>query len=163
MNKPTIFQFYAGVMLIGLLGCTSSTAPNPIPVPTYALDLLPRETAIRPATYVAFIATFQRDSKAATFEGSPKWDLVGTPGYDVGSLTPMENPPLPDPNQRGALYRSPSSLPLGVSRVSFQVRVRTDVGDHSIEAIQTISLDLSAPALREGPGYSPEVSDHRDQ
>lgn len=162
MNKLMASRYGLIVMLIGLLGCKGASTPNP-PAPTYALNLVPRDSAIRPGTYVAFFATFQQDGKATTFQGSPRWDLVGTPAYDVGGLSPMENPPLPDPNQRGALYRSPTTLPSGVSRVSFQVRVRTDVGGQSLEASQTLSLDLSAPALRGDLGNSPEASDHRTQ
>jgi hypothetical protein len=159
MRRPVLLLGTLAI-LVGLLGCRGSSDAIP-PPPAYTLDLQPGDATIPPSGVAIFyIATLRQDGQAVAYQATPQWSFVDGPPYSVGTLTPVpDSVGTPDPVKRSCYYQPPGSLPQGVSRVSYKVRVQVQVGGQSVEAFRNLTLDVNAvlpPAAppTEGAGKS---------
>ena len=156
MNRFTFSRISVLLSFIALLGCTpSSSKQDPPPAPAMSLSLVPGDASVRPGQLmIAYFATFMQNGQPSAFQGTPTWEMVGTPSDNVGTLEAMPDIMPNDPNKKAALYTAPLTLPAGVTRVSFQIRVRTAAGTQTLEAVHTLALDVNAPPILQSPDGS---------
>ena len=153
MNRFTFSRISVLLSFIALLGCTtSSSKQDPPPAPAMSLSLVPGDASVRPGQLmIVYFATFMQNGQPSAFQGTPTWEMVSTPSYNVGTLVATPDIVANDPNKKAALYTAPLTLPAGVTRVSFQIRVRTTAGAQTLEAMHTLALDVNAPPTQPSP------------
>ena len=140
MRQP-FFTLGAAAFLVGILGCGGDPDPAP-PSPVYSIDLQPGDAAIPPSgVAIVYVATLRQNGQPLAYPAVPQWTFLEAPAYSVGTLTPMPDAVPPDPSRKSCYYQPPGTLPQGITRVTFKVRVQVQAGGQNVEASRTLTMD----------------------
>ena len=138
------------------MGCIPVDITGPPAEPTYYANLSPTSLTLRPGQPGRFlfnVTSSDRQGSNPSEVNKLVWSIENAPAYPVGTVGTA-------PGENGTLlaikgdFLSPSSLPEGVSKVTFAIRARYGPAPGSgftkvIETTSQVTLDVNAPVSPE--------------